>query len=74
MNGSVNHFESDGVSAGFARRKNIVEYGNHVMSRDMSEFMIHFVNARTWNVVAWLEYFSQNVALLAEWGMKNKDI
>jgi len=25
MNGSVNHFESDSVSAGFARRKHIVE-------------------------------------------------
>ena len=74
MNGSVNHFESDGVSAGFAGRKNIVKQGNHVMSGDMPEFMIDFVNARTWNVVTWLKRLSQDVALLTERGIKNRDI
>ena len=70
MNGSVNHFESDSVSAGFARRKNIVEHGNNFMRGYVSEFVIHLVNARTRDVVTWFKYSFQNVALLTERDLK----
>jgi hypothetical protein len=34
------------------------------MRGQVSELVINLVNTRTWNVVAWLKDFSQNVALL----------
>ncbi len=64
VNRKINDFELDGVSAGFTGRKNIVEQGNDFMRGQVSELVINLVNTRAWNVVAWLKYFSQNVALL----------
>ena len=66
VNRKINDFKLDCVSTGLTRRKNVVEYGNDFVSWEVSEFMIHLVNARAWNVVAWLKYVSQSVALLTK--------
>lgn len=72
MNGRINHFESDCISAGFAGRKNIVENGSDVMGRYVLEFVSHLVNACAGNVLAWFKYLFQNVVLLIATNMKKE--
>lgn len=66
VNRKINDFKLDCVSTGLTRRKDVVEHGNDFVSWEVPEFMIHLVNARAWNVVAWLKYVSQSVALLTK--------